>query len=369
MRYQLFLLTGFLFFIFACSGGKKISTATADPVSKYTGSPEYTVVYNLPRTSLQITVETTRIVTLRGPYYQFAEKYLGIAGVPNSDSDFWHISGVSIDAIEEADPDKFFVMVAQNIHSFAYLNLKKEGFILPVHHPLLSHQPARFQSKPEESKVIGFFDVGVNRAVTQETRSSIMTMMQDTAFVSVPVLRKEVIRKSLEEKAKEAADFILDLRMNRFKLISGEYDIFPDGKAIVEILNEYKRLENEYLSLFIGKSYKQKHAQVFEYVPRGMDEIERTVVFRFSDSKGILPDGDLSGRPIAMEISIEGKTKGLDRFLEAQPGTENHNRIYYRVPDVAFIQLIDGRSIIAKNRLPIAQFGKTLSVPSNYRWD
>lgn len=342
---------------------------STDPVRSYSGSNEYTVVYNLPRTNLEFTVETTRILTRRGPYYQFAEKYLGISGVPAQDKEEWVISGIGLNTREEADPERYFVLVAENIHSFSYLRLVREGFIIPIHHINRNQFFSGLAAETDNAEGLTFKDLGVKRIVTQETQSSFRLIQQDTAFVSVPVLRKEVVRKSLEEKAKEAADFIIDLRMNRFKLISGEYDMFPDGQSMQSILEEFKRLEEEYLSLFIGKTYKQIHTRVFEYTPTQGEEIDRSVLFRFSDTKGILPFGDLSGRPISLEISRENRTAALKSFPEPVRGDEMPGRVFYRVPDFGVVQLIDGRNVIMKNREPVSQFGKTLSIPSNFRWD
>lgn len=369
MKYSKYIFIGFTIFLSACSGNKKISSTVSDPVTKYQSAQDFTVIYNLPRTSLHFYIETARTVTRRGPYYQFAEKYLGISGMPANDSENWTISDIQIKAFEEADPEKYYMLVAKNVQSFAYLNLVKEGFILPVHHPQISDQIARFQTDKNDPENLVFTDLGVKRVVVQETQSSMRLMQQDTAFVSVPVLRKEVVRKSLEEKAKEAADFIIDLRMSRFKLISGEYDVFPDGVAMEAILKEYKRLEEEYLALFIGKTFNQSISNVIEFIPSGNDEVERSVLFRFSDNQGIMPQGDLSGRPITIEITRENRVENLKPVILPAEKAENYDRIHYRIPDVAVIKVIDGRLLVAKNRIPVAQYGKTLTVPANFRWE
>lgn len=138
MKYNFLILTGLVLLISGCSTVKKNSTTKAFPVSDFPGEKEFTVVYNLPRTTVQFEIETTRMVTRRGPFFQYAEKYLGITEVPTVDSKSWHISGVSITTSQEADPEKYFVLTAQNNHSFAYLNLAKAGFILPVHQPQIN---------------------------------------------------------------------------------------------------------------------------------------------------------------------------------------------------------------------------------------
>jgi hypothetical protein len=369
MRYFKLFALGFTILLSACSGSKKISSSVSNPVSDYQSSQDYTVLYNLPRTSLQFNIETTRTVTRRGPYYQFAEKYLGISGVPVNDSEIWAISDIQIKALEEADPENYYMLVAKNVHSFAFLRLAREGFILPIHQSQITDQTDRFQTGMNEPDKLLFTDLGVKRVVFQETQTSMRLMQQDTAFVSVPVLRKEVVRKSMEEKAKEAADFIIDLRMNRFKLISGEYDLFPDGVALDAILKEYKRLEEEYLSLFIGKTFTQFSSHVFEFIPSGNSEVERTVLFRFSDNKGILPQGDLSGRPVTLEVVRENRLESLKGIMAVGLDKENQSRIHYRIPDIALVQVVDGKLIVAKSRFPVAQYGKVLTLPANFRWE
>lgn len=369
MKYfKLFTLV-FTILLSSCSFNRKISNVVSDPVNNYQPSQEYIAMYNLPRTSLQFIIETTRTVTLRGPYHHYAEKYLGISGVPGSDSDIWSVTDIQIRALEEADPESYYTLVAENVHSFAYLNLVKEGFILPIHHPQINNLPARFHSEKNDPEKLVFTDMGVKGVVVQETQTSMRLMQQDTAFVSVPILRKEVVRKSLEEKAKEAADFIIDLRMNRFKLISGEYDLFPDGLALEAILKEYRRLEEEYLSLFIGKTFTMGRSHVFEYIPVENEEIERTILFRFSENSGVLPPDDISGRPITLEIVRENKLDKLKDIISVGESHETPSRIHYRVPDIAHIQIIDGKILIAGSRLPVAQYGKILTVPANFRWE
>lgn len=367
MRFILFL-TSVLLVLSGCAGSKKATIISTDHVSGSSETLDFTAIYNLPRTTILVTVETTRDITRRGPYYQFAEKYLGISGVASMDAETWYISGVSINSRQEADPGNYYVLSAKNGRAHGYLELVKEGFIIPVTYQPLSQQPTRFQTEKGESGDLVFTDMSVKRVVFQETQSSMRLMQQDTAFVSVPVLRKEVVRKSLEDKARDAADFIIDLRMNRFKLISGEYDLFPDGKAMEAILEEYKRLEEEYLALFTGKTFRQTRTTVFEYIPAGTEQVERTFLFRFSDTKGILPEGDLTGRPVALEITRENRVEALRGLNFNLKDDSKQGRIHYRIPDVANVQLIDSRTVIAKNRLIVSQYGKIVTVPSDFRW-
>ncbi len=195
---------------------------------------------------------------------------------------------------------------------------------------------------------------------------------QDTAFVNVPVMQRESVTKSLEAKAAEAADLIFELRSNRFKLLSGELDLFPDGKALDVIIAEFARLEKEYLSLFTGKIIETNHQFNFEYSPdiaEINDGAEYQILFRFSDSSGILPYTDVRGRPITLEIRNENKTGRLDRITPV-PATRSRdaNKIFYRIPDVADVRLTDENNTIAGKRVIVSQYGKVVSLPANFLW-
>ena len=49
-------------------------------------------VYSLPQTSFRIEAEIVMTRTIRGPYYRFAEKYLGIQNVPEQSSVVWDLA-------------------------------------------------------------------------------------------------------------------------------------------------------------------------------------------------------------------------------------------------------------------------------------
>jgi hypothetical protein len=64
------------------------------------------------------------------------------------------LSDIQIKALKEADPEMYYVLVAKNVHSFAYLKACKEGFILPVHHPQINNQLDRFQPENMTPKIL-----------------------------------------------------------------------------------------------------------------------------------------------------------------------------------------------------------------------
>ncbi|WP_159103314.1 DUF4831 family protein [Prolixibacter bellariivorans] len=54
------------------------------------------VVYSLPETGIRVTVEVEQVKFIHGPYYQYADKYLGIPNAPSTDRESWKITNVSL---------------------------------------------------------------------------------------------------------------------------------------------------------------------------------------------------------------------------------------------------------------------------------
>ncbi len=360
--------------LWGCAGSKGIEYNTSASHATEERQPNnYTLVYSLPKTTLNISVEATQIRTYRGPYYQYAERFLGISGVPSQDAINWKINQVEIDSYQEADPDHYYSLVTNDRHVTNFFQLGKEGFILPINQRQLPDLKSNMHAGEMEIERPLYTDMSISPKVVEETRTVMRMVRQDTAFVNVPVMQRATVTKSLEEKAAEVADLIFELRGNRFKLLSGDLDLFPDGKAMESIIAEFARLEQEYLTLFTGKVVEARHDFFFEYTPgREVTDngSEYETLFRFSDSKGVLPAADVSGRPIIVELVKEMKTSQLDKISQVTtskahsgPGT-----LFYRIPDVASVRLTDENRTISSKRVLIGQYGKIVSLPADFLW-
>ena len=117
--------------------------------------------------------------------------------------------------------------------------------------------------------------------------------------------------------------------------------------------------EQEYLSLFLGKQFRQRIVREFSVVP-SKDE-PATVVCRFSDTAGLLSADDLSGRPVLLELAPENKAQSL--APERRASKDSRGTILYRVADMVNCRLMDGNREIAQSRLPLYQFGQVIELP------
>jgi len=322
------------------------------------------LIYALPQTVLKITIDMLEIRTYRGPYYRFAEKYLGISGVPDENKSAWKIKNITVSTFTEADPEQFYSInpVRGSFNPDNIMYLSNQGLIMDM------SKLDAFAIKSKKTNIftripgILYTSPIVNRNIVQSTDTLYKTMLADTAFIRIPVLKNEMISKTIDERAEEVADFIVELRTGRYELLTGQADYYPEGPALEIALKRLDDLEAEYMSLFIGKNVEIEHSLDFWYTPKQGEVFENVEMFEYSDKNGISTKKTESGKTVSLLLSEIDKDKSLNEFIK---GTEqqNQSRIFYRIPDMAEATIQDGGKTVFKERLPVYQYGTVLSIP------
>jgi hypothetical protein len=170
--------------------------------------------------------------------------------------------------------------------------------------------------------------------------------------------------KSFEQKAAEAASDILIMRERKALVLEADDNpLPPDGKAYEVMVEELNKIVGDYESLFIGKSFKSVHKYVFEVVPDAKGS-KAIVAFRFSATAGILPESNVSGKPIMLELD---PNLDLVRNSESKAfpaaGESSTNGLFYRTPGLVVVRLLNGSDVLAQARLSMAQFGVVTAIP------
>ena len=253
-----------------------------------------------PYTTLFVTVVLEKETVKKGPYARYAQKYLG-AIAPLTDKSIYTLSGGSIRYI---DPD----------------------------------------SKP----LSDFRDFDRVRELSNRNKPGL-----STAFPEVNVDRTSFAEKSLEEQARDAAQTIFTIRNRRFDLVSGEAGEYVYGEGMQAALTEMSRMESEYLALFMGKRSVEREVRTFEIVPQS--DKTTYIVCRYSADNGFVPESDLSGTPIVLTLEPEGLVKSTDADKKSRSGDS------YRVADYVTCILSGSEGEISRSRIPIYQYGATLS--------
>ncbi len=347
-----FVVPVFFTLVLACSPTGKISvTNVNDSGYRQAG----TFLYSLPQTVLDITVEAEETEIIPGPYRQYAAKYLGIQDVPSKVEHSWKLITVKVDIHMETDPD-FIFAVQGSFQPDAFPGLDKliqDSMILD-----LSRNPTKYityNNVPENTPEPYFTDLSIKRNFVAEKNIEVSRVMPDSNSVSRPANKRTLREKTLEQKAEEAANFLIKLKKRRFKMVSGLNDSTPQGEGVESALKELARVEEAYLSLFIGKRTIFHTKRNFHYTPPIGKKADRIVLFRFSESDGFLNANETGGKPVLFDLAGTNKTKGLEQ--SASFAHLDDNMILYRIPELVNAKLIYGEVVLSESLVPVFQSG------------
>lgn len=322
------------------------------------------IVYSLPRTVLTIKVDVTRTVITPGPYAAYAQKYLGISGVPTQELEEYSIASISIDSKSESDPTSLYSAFLNDKSLYDFYQVVNSGIVIPIA-DFKTISSSNSSLPIEKKNQVMFKDLSSSPFIAEEKSTFYSKVQRDSSFVRVPIQKSMIIERNVEEKAKEASDFIFSLRKKRLEFMTIDVDHPFDGEALKLMFSEISRLENEYLSLFIGKTNTETISKSIQYTPSNA-EGESSIALRFSASKGIVASNDLSGNPILIEIEPEKIPESYSNFFSTMAIDAEKNKfdqIYYRIPINALAKISDGKSDLASKRLLIYQYGPTAKLP------
>ena len=160
---------------------------------------------------------------------------------------------------------------------------------------------------------------------------------------------------TLEEAASEAVNTIYSLRRHRMELITGDAGENVFGEGLKAALDEIDRLEQSYLELFLGKRIVTTSSH--RYVVYPQTDKQQYVVCRFSAADGLLPDNDLSGDMVLLQINpTEPQTTNI-AASEREPSV-----VSCRVAAPSECRVICNGRQFESVTLPIFEFGRTVYV-------
>ncbi len=319
------------------------------------------ILYALPQTSLVVRVTVEKTMYIPGPFRAYAKKYLTIDPPITERKTEWKVVSAGISSFREPDPSHYFVVSSGGILAENALRLTRSGLILDLAATSETAPPAYSVEYDEPDGKPYFTDLSVKRNFEEKEDTVYRTLLQDTGFVRVPVIRKTMEEKTLEQKAEEAANFIIKIRKRRFKLMAGQYDVYPKDEALEFAVKEMTRLENEYLALFTGKKVTQKWYYRFIITPE--DPSKQPVVFRFSPSAGVCHGGTCQeGMPVYLSFR---KLGAVPEVAPVDTEWEAVDKLFYRIPQVTDVRLICNDRILAARHVRIYQFGPVITLPAN----
>ncbi|MEG2317303.1 MAG: DUF4831 family protein [Rikenellaceae bacterium] len=250
-----------------------------------------------PQTTIEVKVKVRKEQVAMGPYSRYAKQLLGV-NAPLNNKTIYSIEGASIKAINKADLSKGENQVFDG---------------------------NKIVNSP--SQRVDFIDVSLNPITTGITTKSDLDL------------------------AKGAAETIFTLRKRRFDMVTGESNELGAGMGAA--IKEMRRLEKEYLQLFIGKVKTDYVTYIFKVTPT--TDRDKYIVCRISENGGLLSDTDISGEPVLLTL------KSMKTLPEAiKPSKKGSTTVQVLSPELVECSLFVGTNKLMSETILIDQFGKVL---------
>ena len=286
------------------------------------------ITYSLPKTSLIVEAEVTKVTCKAGPYYQYAEKYLAVQDAIAEDAVYYELGKVRLINRGVPDPDNTYIVEFKPGTVAPYAYLTEDGLLCSIN---TEYVPA--EDKAEKKAVAAKQGAAQNSVLSEE-----LLMAGSTA-----------------RQAEVAAKQIYRIRESRMDILTGEADnLPPDGEAMKLVIQQLEAQEQTLSHLFTGTTEKTTDLYEVSIIPS--DELDKEVIFRFSKQLGIVDADDLGGAPVYMNLIATERAPQLDP-KEAEKKEKSLKGIIYNVPGKAKVEITMGKRTLYKGEAQITQFG------------
>ena len=177
----------------------------------------------------------------------------------------------------------------------------------------------------------------------------------ENEFARLQPDKTDMTTPALEDAARAAAAQIFSLRRHRIELVTGEAGENVFGEGLKAALEEIDRMEQSYLELFLGKRIVSTETRRYVVYPQA--DKKQYIVCRFSPAAGLLPDTDLSGDIVLLQIEPSGAAKS-----DLEAGPKETQVVACRVADPSTCIVVSGGREYARAVLPVFEFGRTINV-------
>ncbi len=362
-KYHLFAIL--LFALLGCKSVEPIQKPYVIPVNQQKEPALF--YYNLPKTVLEFEITVKQRQSFRGPYYQYGEKYLGLAkeAIIQRNHREFTIEKISSRTITTPDSSQWYAFVhsEQTIPSFV---LNSENVLLAFNNGEITRSTKEifpdFQP-PQPIEFEGYFyELGMANMVGEELRTTFQHVKKDTTTVRVPVRETVRIPKNTEELARLAAEFIQKLRNLRFELTAGLYESFPEGKSLQTSIEELYNVERRYLQLFTGYSKDTTYTYRLFITPPAQNEPYTKVLCYFDTEEGL----SLINKKIPYRNNNKNQHLVVEIGCPTIPITGEVNfpgGFVYRIPTQCETELYLGNKLLYSAKHFINQRGTLIQLP------
>jgi len=358
---KIFLATLLLFLVAGIKAQINVSKVGASAVTSESNG----LFYALPQTVIQVDIIVNKIQKIKGPFAEYADQMLGLSQVTTVSSTEFELKDIRLTSYNEPDPSEYYFIQKpekQKDGNVIELFLSDDGVISGV--GILSQANA---NKKQRSIDLSTSRIDIpefaNPSVFERMDTVIKRISLDSTIIEQKFFRKTSAAKSVEQKAREASEFILKLDESMFNLINGYQEVNYEKGTMEFMYNQMNSMKQDYLELFKGIINTSKETFTFYYVVDKSNPLE--TLCRFSISKGILPKTATAGDFVQIQATSLNKTNTLKAETEKlNTSQRNSHGLYYRIPDKANVTVNVGGQVKLETQFIINQFGVVTFLPA-----
>lgn len=311
-----------------------VSGISGQTTQKFSASKanDYGIVYSLPNTVLDITIEAEHVVRTPGEFYKYTGKYLKNEIPITESSESWTVKSVHVNARGVPDEEKQYLMQFKGGSApFVIMSETDLPLAINIEDVSLPEQPVL--PLPVKAAPTALETDAARYAVSEE-------MMQS---------------QSSAKKAELAAQRIYELRQSRNDYITGQSDQMPpDGAALKIVMDQISAQEAALTAMFLGTEKRETAVRTFSVIPE--DDMNRHVIARISAIDGIVDAENLSGDPVVMTLNVtERGEMPLNEKGEVKEFPKGG--VAYCIPGSADVKVSYDNQVYWNGAVDVAQFG------------
>lgn len=330
--------------IFALSLMLAACSLNAQTTQKLTANKinEYGLIYTLPTTVLDVTVEAEKTVKQPGEFFRYAHKYLGIDPITEP-STTCTLKSVVVTPRGVADKDESYLVQFKS-GSSPFIMVNGENFPLSINTEKKAYIP--------QAKL----------PVAQTPTPTILETDAAKQAITAEMLQSH----SSAKRAELAATRIFELRQSRSDIISGTAENMPsDGQAMQLALDNLAAQEAALTAMFIGTEQVSTQVENFTVTPPSGDMNEwESVVARLSVLDGIVDAENLSGDPISIKVKVTSRGT-LPKNEKGEEKRFPKGGMAYRIPGRANVTVNFMGNQVVNQDSDFAQYGIVFGLDPN----
>ena len=346
------------------SGRGQVKVYPLSDMESVTGKTGF--IYSLPETRILIHLRVKKTEHYKGPYADYARKYLNINNIIKNDHYSYEIIDVQLEREAIPDPNQiFFVEIPKKGKTSLGFHLSPEGFLSNMTGVENEKEMREISEKylQHSFRDIKLFKYQNASNLVETTDTILRRIIIDTIEVSKMFFQKKWTLKGSENNAREAAKMIEKLKTARYNLLTGYQEVAYDGAAIKYMDSQLQQMEEEYLSMFSGATIEKEITYTFSVIPKKSDE-NMIPAFTFSKRTGAHRRNSNLGDVIHLTVEEVASPNNPMTKFDTQ---SDKLGIYYRIPVWADVRLEVNDDISVQAKYPFPQWGRLARLPANIR--